>query len=313
MSSSRLDGETTCTTVWRSAAGRGGSPSVPPQQRPEHKLRRHSFAFFITLHGDRKRRRGPRPCPCCCRTHYPSWGSETSRPPSTARRSARRSTHYPSWGSETRGLDKSPDKCDLITPHGDRKLSRPSRRMASCKFCSLPLMGIGNRASAHPLQHHQPILITPHGDRKHESADRRRSAWVIEASLPLMGIGNSAGWWVWRHLIVLITPHGDRKPVHAAIGGGMIRDLITPHGDRKLPCNSPLCRKLIFLPGVSLPLMGIGNSARSAAGTAASPRSAHYPSWGSETRFSFRGPWARSGTHYPSWGSETREWCRDVG
>ena len=55
-----------------------------------------------------------------------------------------RSTHYPSWGSETQGISlRGGGRCELITPHGDRK----------------PTAALAKRMIRVPL-------ITPHGDRK---------------------------------------------------------------------------------------------------------------------------------------------------
>ena len=163
--------------------------------------------------------------------------------------------HYPSWGSETRtsGGGWRRPWLTLITPHGDRKppllLAIPPPR-----YCSLPLMGIGNWTS------------TTVGTRR------------ITRSLPLMGIGNptcsqpasesrrthypSWGSETRRRsapapaLQSLITPHGDRKRPTPFSGTQPRRRLITPHGDRKLADA------------------GLRDRRRTVA---------HYPSWGSET------------------------------
>ena len=180
-------------------------------------------------------------------------------------------------------------------------------------------------------------LITPHGDRK-----RRPGVPSVVAvcpstsSLPLMGIGNLSG--------------GRRSASRPS------RRAHYPSWGSETEIGAPVTAEMFFslpLMGIgnfrpaaycdtagnatSLPLMGIGNSSCHAS----SPghcRSAHYPSWGSETCAagavagdvppgdaalitphgdrkrcrSDSGPHG-PGSHYPSWGSETRSiWRRSA-
>ena len=210
---------------------------------------------LITPHGDRKLRPRPPGGPPR-RSHYPSWGSETSGEPVDGQPDGVSlplmgignevqghhalgggPPHYPSWGSET-------------------KLSSGLPWLVNV---SLPLMGIGNLRL---LIDNRAVekLITPHGDRKpavtyatlnrcvtlslplmgigNDTAGRQASSSsdslplmgignkcavrldlpVDQSSLPLMGIGN------FDELVGcelfelgLITPHGDRKRVGSAL------------------------------------------------------------------------------------------------
>ena len=208
----------------------------------------------------------------------------------------------------------------LITPHGDRE------RVLICgvgfsNFTSLPLMGIGNeiRPVSEDLEN---LLITPHGDRepgRHRPPQAAlgphypswgsgtmppaRSIRLDKShypswgsgtlltlmgsnrttnSLPLMGIGNAA-----------IRPHGndEGKAHYPSWGSGTFRRrrghsdpvrLITPHGDREPVSLDQSANNSLH----SLPLMGIGNDPIDAADR--TPRTSHYPSWGSGTPPTFR-------------------------
>ena len=164
---------------------------------------------------------------------------------------------------------------------------------------SLPLMGIGNQtggvvglrlpgrlitphgdrkpAGGGALERPSGGLITPHGDRK--PACRPCSSGGASPSLPLMGIGNAEAEKITKvKNMLLITPHGDRKPT------------LSEYQNRQR--------------GASLPLMGIGNPRCAPMRT--SRTTAHYPSWGSETRRHLRRAAWPPPPHYPSWGSETR-------
>ena len=204
---------------------------------------------LITPHGDRKP--APRRIRCATRrTHYPSWGSETTWQPPSAHTEA--TSHYPSWGSET----------------------GRAKRISRTRWSSLPLMGIGNKVTHHGAE---PgfILITPHGDRKPAATastqvspstslplmgigNGRESARNIsdrDASLPLMGIGNAAR----------IASAAVRIGAHYPSWGSE-----TSYGAR--------CPRTI---SSSLPLMGIGNGRTG--GKRMPAVATHYPSWGSET------------------------------
>ena len=167
---------------------------------------------------------------------------------------------------------------------------------------SLPLMGIGNPAS------------TP-----------AYAAALSGFSLPLMGIGNVASGDEPARQVRLITPHGDWEPPGPGAGKPPRRHLITPHGDWEPGGERAPRRNVVRL---SLPLMGIGNPARSAA-IAAMRSTTHYPSWGLGTGLSCatyakkarrlitphgdwepskaaRSPRPSTRSHYPSWGLGTR-------
>ena len=278
MSSSRLDGETTPTTVRRSSAERGRSPSEGDRKHPRRDGHRPECAAYglITPHGDRKLcRHVPRAHQLRLITPHGDRKPRHGRSP----RVRRAGTHYPSWGSETRDISVA----------GGTAAGEPT---------SLPLMGIGNLATKRSPKRWRwrPNLITPHGDRKPSVFGARGS----------------------RHGATgLITPHGDRKPSWKPdhdLARRRLAELITPHGDRKrrLPAGQPWSPIFISLPlmGIgndrhpgrsgawrmsSLPLMGIGNS--SDAPKRVPPRGrSHYPSWGSETRSARTAPgWLRAG------------------
>ena len=110
---------------------------------------------------------------CLIRTHYPSWGSETWTAPGGG---APNQASLPLMGignNTLSGLLRV--AINLITPHGDRKLSNFIATDLD-EYASLPLMGIGN-----PLVH---LASLPDPC----------------SSLPLMGIGNpllSADFFAW--------------------------------------------------------------------------------------------------------------------
>ena len=80
-------------------------------------------------------------------SHYPSWGSGTTRASRPA--SLATATHYPSWGSGTVNFgDQHPVGIHLITPHGDREPD-------TAEVIDLKIR-----------------LITPHGDREHPCGSR---------------------------------------------------------------------------------------------------------------------------------------------
>ena len=201
------------------------------------RLRLGAGGGLITPHGDRKPVPPPRDRRSCLSTHYPSWGSETGSAICGARPSAPWSS-LPLMGIGNFGpllaAGQPPDRAQLITPHGDRKLESrierygtggeqahypswgsetrlPLNGTSSKEKASLPLMGIGN-------------LVV-----------RRIYGAHITDSLPLMGIGNPA------------ACAGRRRPPPAP--------LITPHGDRK----RYLAESVAGVRRASLPLMGIGN------------------------------------------------------
>ena len=185
---------------------------------------------------------------------------------------------------------------NLITPHGDRELSKlwPTLRWCSS---SLPLMGIGNYGSTSPTAPCKHSLITPHGDRERKLATSPCSLFGV--SLPLMGIGNLAGVRARCPQVELITPHGDREQ----------EDGQGPHeaGGRSLPLmgiGNPAPFGVVLGDFNSLPLMGIGNVPEGR--RQRRYRQPHYPSWGSGTWTSSpRTRLRRRAAHYPSWGSGT--------
>ena len=102
---------------------------------------------LITPHGDRKRA-GSTGAPARQRRHsLPLMGIGNMVAVQAATGKHRIRTHYPSWGSETseNWFQSMLDGGALITPHGDRKPGgKPLRASASDGAVSLPLMGIGN-------------------------------------------------------------------------------------------------------------------------------------------------------------------------
>ena len=161
---------------------------------------------------------------------------------------------------------------------------------------SLPLMGIGNGRTSPgrraPDSAHYPSwgLETP---------TPTTLSVAVAFSLPLMGIGNGT---LLRHGVqrpVLITPHGDWKLGRTFMAGSpqMYSLPLMGIGNKK-----ELAALAITL-SVSLPLMGIGNSPNRL--PSCRRGSAHYPSWGLETR-AIRVKRSASWTHYPSWGLETQ-------
>ena len=208
---------------------------------------------------------------------------------------------------------------------------------------SLPLMGIRNRRGVVQFDPPPSRLITPHGDSKHD--------WVSPAGCDGVRI--------------LITPHGDSKlarldgrplrgrPHYPSWGFETVATmpvsvlssaLITPHGDSK-PGRARPCRRLTLgahypswgfetsrtMQGpspmlVSLPLMGIRNSAATATNGNSIRRlitphgdSKHLAAGmdpdqelllitphGDSKRSGATDCPQPAGAHYPSWGFETR-------
>ena len=185
-------------------------------------------------------------------THYPSWGSGTSRASGATWRCA--PSHYPSWRSGTRDCQAPPlspwDSLPLMGIGNWSSTMSPS----PCFWSSLPLMGIGNDGIPGVLDSER-ILITPHGDREPRARRARESPDAV-----------------------LITPHGDRErfPQHCQVAAYL--SLITPHGDRELGIGGGGGAGSFD----SLPLMGIGNISPRERMSTHSPAS-HYPSWGSGT------------------------------
>ena len=228
---------------------------------------------LITPHGDRKRSSARAPGTCSARSHYPSWGSKTSRCTAAASSpciTPHGATHYPSWGSKTTALQPGTERAprptphgDLITPHGDRKPLISTEVHGHRHRTHYPSWGSKTLASASAAHEAATKLITPHGDRKreggshafrgseHVSASTHYPSWGSKSpvgevehrragddvSLPLMGIEK-------QRRVVDPPPPANLQPL-----------LITPHGDRKhartpgRPANGR----------VSLPLMGIEN------------------------------------------------------
>ncbi len=191
----------------------------------------------------------------------------------------------------------------LITPHGDRKLQGGSLHRRSAPDPHYPSWG-SETVRLHHLAERPVQLITPHGDRK------------LQVARPRASVDR------------LITPHGDRKPPkrNRCRCRPVAPPLITPHGDRKpedsavrvrhddtlrdsLPLmgigNMPVASLVVSRGGASLPLMGIGNRGVVALPDDGSRDTAHYPSWGSETRRHRATARTTRRAHYPSWGSET--------
>ena len=121
---------------------------------------------------------------------------------------------------------------------------------------SLPLMGIGNGGVWQGLTDAGFDLITPHGDRKPPQSPSTPSSFPR-----------------------LITPHGDRKRCATTEQRSLLLPLITPPGDRKPVCEvhryKPVS-KLITPHGDRKPDYDYEDDSKT--------RTAHYPSWGSETR-----------------------------
>ena len=260
MPSSRLDGEITSTTVRRSSAGRGRSPSVPPQQKPEHSSGDAASLSSSPLKGIGHTSL-PMPATFIPSFSLPLMGIGNRQGVLRPRVRDRHRVSLPLMriGTHDQALRPRLLILDLITPHGDRKpawrrrraMPAPSRpphypswgsetctthgtRRATSS--SLPLMGIGNVHPGSPDGSRRANqLITPHGDRKLAG---RRSGPRHDASRPR---SHYPSW-------------GSETPVdQPAAGAG--RDLITPHGDRKrppAPSGGSRCP-------ASLPLMGIGN------------------------------------------------------
>ena len=186
MSSSRLDGETTPTTVRRSSAERGRSPSEGDRKHPRRDGHRPECAAYglITPHGDRKPFR------------------ELLR----ACRSGFITPH-----GDRKHLGRTHDRVRhlvLITPHGDRKPACSTLAMIDSPN-SLPPMGIGNVAR---------MVISIIRRIAHYPSWGSETPDVVWwpsisscGSLPLMGIGNPRNPLTFPREYVLITPHGDRK------------------------------------------------------------------------------------------------------
>ena len=292
---------------------------------------------LITPHGDREPERNTTRYPGG-ETHYPSWGSGTGTSGTTWL--PRRKTHYPSWGSGT-VLTATGGSTDtqLITPHGDRELTRSHGTRTGGQYLITPhgdREPPAARVEMRQMEPHYPSwgsgtqqvvaytqmvlqLITPHGDRelwfdqsdstlKHSlitpHGDRERKlatspCSLFGVSLPLMGIGNLAGVRARCPQVELITPHGDREQ----------EDGQGPHeaGGRSLPLmgiGNPAPFGVVLGDFNSLPLMGIGNVPEGR--RQRRYRQPHYPSWGSGTWTSSpRTRLRRRAAHYPSWGSGT--------
>ena len=190
------------------------------------------------------------------------------------------------------------------------------------EISSLPLMGIGNPASASAGARHAR-LITPHGDRK--PPDRAPCAGPAAAHYPSWGSETRSVNSPAHSMITLITPHGDRKRVvfDSIIGS---THLITPHGDRKpVFLDKPTRERLDLItphgdrkhwhvtcgmPGapVSLPLMGIGNC-QATAYTCLSIPSLPLMGIGNPSRSTHLSPQSRyKATHSSRETPETRAW-----
>ena len=117
-----------------------------------------------------------------------------------------------------------------------------------------------------------------------------------------MGIGNLGALATEFSVQQLITPHGDRKPEAGIAAWVIVRhNLITPHGDRKPPVKHRWTAE-----GSSAHYPSWGSETRAWITSARVPTCSHYPSWGSETCGAVHAG-AESSTHYPSWGSETHD------
>ena len=234
-------------------------------------------------------------------SHYPSWGSGTSR--TCAPSYGRRRAHYPSWGSGTasavsiacsptislplmgirnhRPVEPHCAGRGLTTPHGDQEPFSHSRRVSGV-LSSLPLMGIRNTPIRLGVYDAGVTSLPLMGIR-----NRGAPACVaprVGPSLPLMGIRNRPPLAIAWTISVLTTPHGDqerRRPfVHVVlyelslplmgIRNGESHPwhswrhsrLTTPHGDQELIER----RHIHPSAACSLPLMGIRN-VRSASST----------------------------------------------
>ena len=149
-------------------------------------------------------RRLPRP------PHYPSWGSET-RPaavrgagsgslplmgignmgPCAGCATRRSLPHYPSWGSETRWPATRTRRRGrtLITPHGDRKLTRAFRAGALGLSAHYPSWGSETGRSPRRFR---PRCCPHYPSWGSETLVCVAHAWYPAGnSLPLMGIGNA--------------------------------------------------------------------------------------------------------------------------
>ncbi len=243
------------------------SPNTSPSPAPR----------LITPHGDREPTDAISSIPRA-RSHYPSWGSGTlllhvlvispeihslplmgiGNPPTNWFDSIINGS-LPLMGIGNPEFELgAKGYTNLITPHGDRELACTSICECRRRWCSLPLMGIGNRK--------EPRVMTP-----------------SLHSLPLMGIGNGGRGPGGGGVVRLITPHGDRE---LAVGVGRLRRLIS-----SLPLMGIGNPHLVSLPSAeqhhSLPLMGIGNCSWN--GLREGWFSSHYPSWGSGTHRFVRG------------------------
>ena len=188
------------------------------------------------------------------RSHYPSWGLETSESGPLRNSETRLITPHGDWKRGQYHGTRHPQRHALITPHGDWK---PGEQTWTARRYRphYPSWGLETRAwpclrgpSLHP---HYPSwgletppldpgvyrrgsgLITPHGDWKRPTA--RRPQGPANLSLPLItphgdwkldGVGGQGG------NEVLITPHGDWKRLRRHHPVAVAR-LITPHGDWK--------------------------------------------------------------------------------
>ena len=164
---------------------------------------------------------------------------------------------------------------------------------------SLPLMGIWNARILSRIRETQsdslPLMgIWNHSRIAHSSAPRT-------PHYPSWGSGTPSGPGHHRRQRHLITPHGDLELDDDAGAALPLPHLITPHGDLER-CIAAATR---VSAAASLPLMGIWN----APSRHSSTRRAHRlitPHGDLERRPRRPARWPRRGAHYPSWGSGTR-------
>ena len=217
---------------------------------------RWSFAdaMLITPHGDRKpSTRGAVPS-AGAPSHYPSWGSETARPPG-ALGAPVDSLPLMGIGNGVPSLVPSPNSGSSLPLMGigNWAFSQPCCRPPTPSLplmgignsayallesdqvtCSLPLMGIGNVQVPKGDRITVSLLITPHGDRKRGKYAGVAQWRALDSHYPSWGSETRVRCDCYRCVPhVLITPHGDRKPSSAS------------HASISAAC--------------SLPLMGIGN------------------------------------------------------
>ena len=206
----------------------------------------------------------------------------------------------------------------LITPHGDWK-PRWFTKSSTISCASLPLMGIGNKRTGCISL---PCISLPLMGIGNAGLEPESGPPQI-TSLPLMGIGNFLPADKLRQPVEhLITPHGDWK-LRRRLLLARSRHAHYPSWGLETRCRrppgAPMDRWPTHYPSwgletsspstslvcstVSLPLMGIGNTACSC--TFRLPVEAHYPSWGLETRCPARRSPSATWSHYPSWGLET--------